>query len=186
VPEIIEARYISYDPENVMQNPILKTIISLSVVVFITLIPGFASAEPIGDVPELNHAGAQVLAASGKSRADIVNEVPSREMVGLPIYPGALYTGSMTADGMLPSAIMVSGDSVEKVKEWYMSQADLSYNETSDIFHAGDEYKMMKSESIMLQDISADPQASFSGMAFDMKGMKTQFTVSYKPKLEVE
>jgi len=107
-------------------------------------------------------------------------------MVGLPIYPEAWYTGSMTADGMLPSAIMVSGDSVEKIKEWYLSQADLSYSEMSDIFYVGDEYKMMESESVMLQDISGDPQASFSGMVFDMKGMKTQFTISYKPKVTIE
>jgi len=158
----------------------------LNVLVFITLACGYACADPIGKVPELNHSGAQILAASGKSHADIVSEVPSRETVGLPVYPGALYTGSVTADGMLPSVIMVSGDSVETVKEWYLGQAGLSYSETSDIFYVGDEYKMMESESVMLQDISDDPQASFSGMAFDMEGMKTQFTISYKPKAEAE
>ena len=54
------------------------------------------------------------------------------------------------------------------------------------MFYVGDEYVMMQSEAVLLQDISDDPQASACGMAFDMKGMKTQFSISYEPKINTE
>jgi hypothetical protein len=165
-----------------VENPVFIKIISVSILLSLTITAGLAVADPIGDLPEFNESGEQLMGAHGKSRADIEKEIPSRVTVGLPVYPGALYTGKMEADGMLPTVIMVSGDPIEKVQEWYASQEGLSYHDTYATFYVGDDYVKTESETVFLQDISDDPSASFSGFAFDMEGMKTQFSISYKPK----
>lgn len=50
------------------------------------------------------------------------------------------------------------------------------------LFDAGDQYRPMVTESVFLQDISENPFESTGGLSgFDMTGMKTQITISYKP-----
>jgi len=165
-----------------VKNLFFIKIISVSTLLSLTFAAGLAVADPIGDLPEFNEGGEQILGAHGRSREDLKKEIPSRATVGLPVYPGAFYTGKMEAEGMLPTVIMVSGDPIAKVQEWYASQEGLSYHDTYATFYVGDDYVMMESETVFLQDISGDPSASFSGLAFDMEGMKTQFSISYKPK----
>jgi hypothetical protein len=41
---------------------------------------------------------------------------------------------------------------------------------------------MMESESVYLQDISENPEGIAGGLMCNMAGMKTQITISYKPK----
>ena len=113
---------------------------------------------------------------------DVPETIPSRESVGLPIYPGAVYTSRFDGEGMLPWVIMASSDPMEKVKAWYAEQEGLTWNDMFELFHAGDTYEMMAVDSVLLQDISEDPSQSTGGLAgFDMSGMKTQITIAYTP-----
>lgn len=141
-----------------------------------------ALAEPVGDLLPLNDAAKNMVAASGKSLDDVKKEIPSMEDVGLPVYPGSFYTGSSSGSGMLPSIVMASGDSMEQVKEWYAQQNGFTWHDMFGLFYLGDEYEMMQTESVFLQDISEDPAVSLGGLMYDMSGMKTQITISYEPK----
>jgi hypothetical protein len=141
-----------------------------------------AHAEPVGEALPFSDSGEKMMSAHGRSPADINAEIPSMETVGLPVYPGARYTGAMQAEGMLPTIVMASADPAETVKEWYAGQDGLSYSEMGQTFYAGDEYVMMQSETVFIQDISQDPFATVGGLLFDMEGMKTQISISYQPK----
>jgi hypothetical protein len=143
-------------------------------------IPAFA--EPAAILPVYNHVGEQLMASGGRTREDVAAEIPTRQEIGLPVYPDLFYSGSITAEGMMPSLVLASGDPVETVRAWYESQPELQYDEQSKVFYTGESYAMHESESIFLQDISDNPKASVGGMVFDMHGMKTQITISYKPK----
>jgi len=147
------------------------------------LLPVAATAEPVGGMLPLTEMGEAMLAMSGGSIDDEAAKIPSKEAVGLPIYPGSYYTATFGGEGMLPSVIMASSDPIEKVKAWYGEQEGLTWNEMFGLFHTGEEYKMMVTESVFLQDISEDPTASTGGLGgFDMSGMQTQITISYEPR----
>lgn len=152
----------------------------------IALSPASASADPVGDLLEFSHVGEQMMASQGKGHADIKKEIPTKQTVGLPVYPGAFYTGAMAGEGMLPTIVMASGDPIETIKEWYANQDGLSYEDTFQTFYVGEKYLMMQSEAVFLQDISKDPSVSVGGLVFNMDGMKTQISISYIPKAETE
>jgi len=142
-------------------------------------------AEPVGELLPLTERAEALFAMSGKTVEEVRATIPSRETVGLPVYPGAAYTAQFTGEGMLPSVIMASADPLDEVKAWYASQEGLTWDDMFGLFYVGDTYKMMATESVFLQDISEDPSQSTGGLAgFDMTGMKTQITIAYKPDSE--
>jgi len=146
---------------------------------------GPAMAEPVGDLLPFTETGEALFAMSGKTVDEVRATIPSRETVGLPVYPGAVYTAQFTGEGMLPSVIMASADPLDEVKAWYAGQEGLTWNDMFELFYVGDSYEMMATESVFLQDISEDPTQSTGGLAgFDMTGMKTQITIAYKPDSE--
>ena len=146
------------------------------------LAPFSVFAEPVGDMLPLTDMGEAMLVMSGASIEDEAAKIPSKEAVGLPVYPGAYYTATFGGEGMLPSVIMASSDPMEKVKSWYENQEGLTWSDMFGLFYVGDEYEMMVTESVFLQDISEDPSVSTGGLGgFDMSGMKTQITISYEP-----
>ena len=155
---------------------------SMLVIILAFFLPANSVAEPAGEMLPLTEMGESILAMSGASIEDQAAKIPSKETVGLPIYPGAYYTATFGGEGMLPSVIMASVDPMDKVKAWYESQEGLTWNEMFGLFYVGEEYEMMVTESVFLQDISADPSNSTGGLGgFDMSGMKTQITISYEP-----
>ncbi len=166
--------------EDVMKKFIFPSRNLLPALIFMALAPVLATAEPIGPVPEFNEAGGQLMAASGKTRSSIEENVPSRETVGLPVYPGSFFTGAMESSG-LASVVMASADPVDTVRDWYAAQPGLSYDSGFVIFYVGDKYQMMVSETVYLTDISEKPSETLGGLMFDMDGMKTQITISYEP-----
>jgi len=145
---------------------------------------GPAMAEPVGDLLPFTEMGEALFAMSGKTVDAVRATIPSRETVGLPIYPGAVYTAQYSGSGM-PGVIMASSDPMEEVKAWYASQEGLTWDDTFELFYVGDSYEMMATESVFLQDISEDPTQSTGGLGgFDMTGMKTQITIAHKPDSE--
>lgn len=152
-------------------------------VLFLSLgLSGQAMAEPVGDLLPFTEMGEALFAMSGKTVDEVRATIPSRETVGLPVYPGAAYTAQFSGEGMLPSVIMASSDPMDEVKAWYANQEGLTWNDMFGLFYVGDTYEMMATESVFLQDISDDPTQSTGGLGgFDMIGMKTQITIAYKP-----
>lgn len=166
-----------------MSQTIIATFSQLVALALLLLSPAIAAAEPVGEMLPLSESGAALLAMAGGSIEDEAAKIPSRETVGMPVYPGSYYTATMSGEGMLPSVIMASSEPIEKVKAWYGEQDGLTWNDMFGLFHVGEKYEMMVTESVFLQDISEDPSVSTGGLGgFDMSGMKTQITISYEPR----
>ena len=88
-------------------------------VVLALLLMGFSFvtfAEPVGLPLPFNELGKQ--ANSGKSEADLISKIPSKESVGLPVYPGSNFGSAMTGNGALMSVQMLSKDDPDKVIAW--------------------------------------------------------------------
>ena len=145
------------------------------------LLPVLCQAEPVAGLLPLNETAEAMIAMQGKTVDDIKNEIPSMEAVGLPIYPGTYFGGTMTGDGSLPGVFLASADPLEKVKGWYAEQQGLTWHDTWQLFHVGDSYEMMQTPSVSFTDISDDPSANLMGMMYDMKGMKTMISIMYEP-----
>jgi hypothetical protein len=172
--------FISWET-NMNRSTLVRNVCLLALA-FVILSPVAAAAEPVGGMLPLTESGKSLLAMSGVSIDDQAARIPSKEMVGLPVYPGSFYTATFGGEGMLPSVIMASSDPIEKVKSWYEAQEGLTWNDMFGLFHTGDDYTMMVTESVFPQDISTNPSESTGGLAgFDMSGMKTQITISYDP-----
>ena len=143
-----------------------------------------AFAEPVGDIPPISDSTRKIHEMQGKSIDDALAEykadIPSKEEVGIPVYPGSFYTTKFEAEGMLPAVTLASKDSIDEVSAWYEEQG-LKWSDMAQMYYVGEKYEFMKSETVFLQDISEDPSESAGGLAFDMSGMKTQITISYKP-----
>jgi hypothetical protein len=169
-----------------MNKHMIKTILFSCVIAAAAGFSGLLMAEPVGDLPPMNEMAKTMMASQGKSIDDITKDIPTKTEVGLPVYPGSFYTTVFSGEGMLPSVVMASGDPIEKVKAWYAQEDGLTWSDTWNLFYVGDEYVMMKTESVFLQDISENPAESAGGMMYDMSGMKTQFTIAYKPKAAAE
>lgn len=150
----------------------------------LALVSANVSAEPVGGLRPLSDVGKQMMQMQGKTIKDMELAVPSKDTVGIPVFPGSFYCSEFSGEGMLPAVILASDQPVSAIKEWYLGQEGLNWSDMWGMFYVGEEYVMMKSESVLLQDISEDPQLCACGMAFDMTGMKTQFTISYKPKTD--
>jgi len=118
-----------------MQRQKSRIKILLGFLACIALSPASASADPVGDLLEFSHVGEQMMASQG-----IKKEIPTKQTVGLPVYPGAFYTGAMAGEGMLPTIVMASGDPIETIKEWYANQDGLSYEDTFQTFYVGEKY----------------------------------------------
>ena len=76
-------------------------------------------AEPAAPFLPYNDTGKELLSSQGKTLADAQKEAPTKEQVGIPIYPGS-YLGTTTdSNGELSSVQFVSKDSADKVIAWY-------------------------------------------------------------------
>jgi hypothetical protein len=171
-----------FEWEKVMQNNRSCLVYRIGTLMLFSLFISNVAAEPVASLPMFNHVGEQLMASGNRTRDDVARDIPSREEVGLPVYAGVFYSGTIQAEQMMPAIVLASGDPIETVMAWYESQSGLGYNDEFAVFYVGDEYVMKESESIYLQDISENPSGSVGGMVFDMDGMKTQITISYKPK----
>ena len=165
-----------------MQKYRLSLVYRIGALMLFSLFISNAAADPVASLPMFNHVGEQLMISGNRTREDVAREIPSREEVGLPVYAGVYYNGTIEAEQMMPAVVLASGDPIETIMAWYEGQSGLSYNDEFAVFYAGDEFVMKETESIYLQDISENPSASAGGMVFDMDGMKTQITIRYKPK----
>jgi hypothetical protein len=174
------------DEENLMKTRVIRCSISIATVAVFVLASAPLAAEPVGKLPPLSDFTKQVMASEGKTVNDLYKSIPSKETVGMAVYPDSLYCTEMSGEGMLPTVILASADPIEKVNAWHAEQASLTWSDMWGVFYVGDEYVMMQSESVVVMDISEDPQASACGLAFDMTGMKTQISISYQPKTDAK
>ena len=100
-----------------------------------------------------------------------MDAIPSMDTVGVPIYPQSVLCTEMKIEGMMPTRVLASAETIEMVSAWYMEQEGLNWSDQWGMFYVGDEYVMMQSETVLLQDISANPHASACGNVSNSAGM---------------
>lgn len=146
------------------------------------LLPVICAAEPVAGLLPLTESAESMMAMQGKTIDDVRNEIPEKGTIGLPVYPGSYFGGTMSGSGSLPGLFLATSDPIDQVKDWYAGQGGLAWNETWQLFHVGDSYEMMQTPSVSFTDISDDPSANLMGMMYDMQGMKTMITLMYEPQ----
>lgn len=145
---------------------------------------GPALAEPVGKLLPLSDTGEQMLAMKGKTPDDVMNEIPSHEAVGLPIYPNAFFGEELMAMGQLAGVSLLTSDPIEQVKAWYAEQEGLNWSDDADAFYVGEAYiGVTRTETIRLEDLSGAADdgmaAGLLGMTWNISDMNTLITLRY-------
>lgn len=81
-----------------------------------------ALAEPIAPLATLSASGKQIFEAEGTTEADMKKDVPPKELVGIPAYPGSLFVMAEGDENELTMVQLISKDNPEKVIAWYKKQ----------------------------------------------------------------
>ena len=157
-----------------------------------------AVAEPIAPLAPLNDYGRQSFAAKGKTEADVKKEIPSREMVSIPAYPGTFFAMSGKSNGELSVVQLISKDTPEKVIAWYKKQLgeDWQYVPSLAIEEMGqvgvfvntddpnvDAFDSLKYKQLAVSKIEKPGDTGFIEMVFDVTGMKSMIVMTVKPMM---
>ena len=163
------------------------------------LVLGFvfsASAEPAAKLLPYNSFGKQSLASQGKTEADALKDLPSKEEVGFPVYPGSYYGIAGESDNVLISIQFVSKDEPEKIIAWYKKQLGSEWKylpelATKQLGEIGVFIKTSKasvsamdairSQQIRIAKVEKPEDTGFVAMAFDVSGVKAMINMQIKP-----
>ena len=159
-----------------------------------------AVAEPIAGLAPLNSLTKQSLAAEGKTEADMLNDLPTKEMVGIPGYPGSFFAGAMSTgegtDEVLTNLTLMSKDSAEKVTDWYAKNLGSGWGSFPDqitgalkevgVFFETDKKTLELMDSLKLKQVRISrvenpTDTGFAGMMFDVTGIKSMINITVKP-----
>ena len=163
------------------------------------LVFGFLSsalAEPAAKLLPYTSYGKQALAAQGKGEADALKDFPSKEMVGLPVYPGSYYGTVAKSNNVLSSVQFASKDGPEKIIAWYKERLgsewkylpDLATKELGEIGvfirTSKDNVSAMdalSSQQIRIAKVEKAEDTGFVAMVFDVSGVKAMISMQIKP-----
>ena len=171
-----------------------KMIFLLPVLMFVWT--ASAAAEPTAPLAPLNAFGKQALMAEGKTEADILKDVPPKDLVGIPAYPGSFFGGSMGSGEVLNSVILMSKDSPDKVVQWYKNKLGAAWQSVPD--HATPELKevevfletdnknvspmdALKLRQVRISKVESPEDTGFAGMMFDVTDIKTMINIAVTP-----
>ena len=155
-----------------------------------------AFAEPVALLLPYSDFGKQALTREGKTRADSIKEIPSKEEVGLPAYPGSYFGISGASNGVLSSIQMVSKDAPGEIIAWYKEQLGSSWQYSSDLAteQIGEigvfvkssnpsvsAFDALKSQQIRIAKVEEPEDTGFVAMVFDVSGVKTMINMQIKP-----
>ena len=90
--------------------------------ILITIWTASAIAEPIAPLATLSASGKLIFAAEGKTEADMKKNIPPKELVSIPAYPGSLFVLAEGDENELTMVQLISKDNPEKVIAWYKKQ----------------------------------------------------------------
>jgi hypothetical protein len=171
-----------------------KLILLLTILTFVCA--ATAVAEPIAPLAPLNALAKQALAAEGKTEADMLKDVPPKEVVGIPAYPGSYFGVSMGTGDVLNSVTLMSRDSPEKVVQWYEKKLGSAWQSAPDqitaalkevgVFLETDKKNIsamdaMKLKQVRISKVENPTDTGFAGMMFDVTGIKTMINIAVTP-----
>ncbi len=155
-----------------------------------------AFAEPYAPLAPRNAFGKQAMASKGQTMADAQKEIPTKEMVEIPAYPGS-YLGSVgKSNGVLSTVQLIAKDSPEKVIAWYKKNLGKDWQYVPDLIteqmgEVGvfvqtdnpniDAFDSLKYRQIRIVKVKKPEDTGFLGMFLEMKGIKSMMTLQIKP-----
>lgn len=149
-------------------------------VLFTCLFWSGVQAEPVANPPAFNHAAEN----AEINRADYISLIPDKEMVGIPVYPGAVWVSNFDAEGWLPSIQLVSDHDSEKVIEWYREVLQgWAWNEPMKLFYASkDEYDFSMMGQVEAVSVLDEAGAALDLAYYHVPMVKSRIQISYAPK----
>ena len=158
-----------------------------------------AIAEPIAPLATLTDVGKQVFAAEGKTEADMKKDVPPKELVGIPAYPGSLFVMAEGDENELTMVQLISKDSPEKVVAWYKKQLGKEWQYVPglatkrlndvEIFVKTDKKNISEIDSLSYKQLEVAKvekpgDTGAIGMVFDVGGIKSWIIMTLKPIMD--
>ena len=157
---------------------------------------GSSFAEPIAQLAPLNAFGKQSFAAEGKTEAQVRQDIPSKEMVGLPAYPGSYFAGAMGDEDAISTVTLMSKASPEEVVAWYSKTLGGEWQNMPEfaseqlgevaVFIKSSKKKISVMDTFKLQQIRISrvekpEDTGFAAMIFDVSGIKSMINMTIKP-----
>ncbi len=155
-----------------------------------------AFAEPYAPLAPRNAFGKQAMASNGQTMADVQKELPTKEMVEIPAYPGSYFGSAGKSNGILSTIQLIAKDSPEKVIAWYKKNLGKDWQYVPDLIteqlgEVGvfvqtdnpnvDAFDSLKYRQIRIAKVEKPEDTGFLGMFLEMKGIKSMITVQIKP-----
>lgn len=165
-------------------------------VVFFIFWTNNSVAEPVGKLAPLTSLSKQSLVAEGKTEADMLEDIPSKEMVGMPAYPDAYFAGAMGDVDTLSALTLMSKDSAKEIISWYKKKLGDEWQDVPElamedlgevaVFIKSDKKKIsvidsFKYQQIRISKVEKPEDTGFAAMVFDVTGIKCMINMTIKP-----
>jgi len=174
----------------------MKRSILLLITVLMLVWSVSAFAEPYAPLAPRNAFGKQAMASKGQTMADVQKQLPTKEMVGIPAYPGSYFGSEGKSNGELSTVQLIAKDSPDKVIAWYKKNLGKDWQYvpgliTKELGEVGvfvetdnpkiDAFDSLKHRQIKVAKVTKPEDTGFLGMFLEMKGIKSMITLQVKP-----
>ena len=174
----------------------MKNMVYAIAAAFILVSLNTAFAEPIAKLAPLNSFGKQAFAAEGKSEEDARNDIPSREMIGLPAFPDSYFAGAGGDGDSIDTLMLMSRADPNEVIAWYQKKLgggwqnmpELATKQLGEIavFVKTDKKNIsamdsLKYQQIRISKVEKPEDTGFAAMMFDVSDIKCMINMTIKP-----
>jgi len=146
----------------------------------------------------MNDYGKQAFAAEGKKEADILKDIPPKEIVEIPACPGSYFGMSTGTNEELSGVTLISRDDPGKVIAGYRKQlgnhwrylpnlATAQLGEVG-VFVKTDKKNVnaldsLKYKQLRISKVEKPEDTGFIAMMFDVRGIKSMIVMTLKPAM---
>ncbi|MDH3469415.1 MAG: hypothetical protein OES26_26615 [Gammaproteobacteria bacterium] len=174
----------------------MKNMIYAIAAAFILVSLNNAFAEPIAKLAPLNSFGKQAFAAEGKTEEDARNDIPSREMIGLPAFPDSYFAGAGGDGDSIDTLMLMSKADPNEVIAWYQKKLgggwqnmpELATKQLGEIavFVKTDKKNIsamdsLKYQQIRISKVEKPEDTGFAAMMFDVSDIRCMINMTIKP-----
>ncbi|MDW7774539.1 MAG: hypothetical protein SCH71_16770 [Desulfobulbaceae bacterium] len=166
-------------------NPI--SLMILSCVLLVLSLGSAALAEPLAPASKFSKKGIKILKSSNQTPKDFEKDIPSKEEVDIPVYPGATVSYVLEpGTGLPPTVNLISNDPPDKVKEWYRKNLEgWGYSDMLNLFYEGTQEPQIaelfegKYQTVAVMEETGE---GLDLLLFEVPDVKTRIQIVYKIK----
>ncbi len=157
---------------------------------------GLSVAEPVAKLPPLTSVAKQGLAAKGKTEADMLKDLPSKKMVGIPIYPDSYFASQGGGNNDLSMVMLMSKNSPKEIISWYQKNLGAKWQNFPKLANKDlgqlavfvntekkniDVMESFKHKQVIISKVEKPEDTGFAAMLFDVTGIKSMISITVKP-----